>query len=677
MNFISNGIKIYNLTSVKEFPAWISKSRRLKKNEDYQKRIELIQEFEFPVSTTCLQQTPDNQYVVATGVYPPQVRIFDLHELSLHHERHITTEAIQMSIFSSDYSQMAFLRDQRYLEFHQKGGGYYTMRVPKPGRDMVYDAESCSLVICCAGPSVYRLNLNLGQYMSPLKTDLDNMTVCARNPVHGLLGFGDESGKLQFFDPRTRDSIATIDMVNVLKPTLDTPFEISALTYAEDGLTLGIGTTHGHVPIYDLRTSTPSIVKLHQNQLPIKNLKFHTSNNVTRVFSADPKVLKIWDHKESSGRVFCSIGSQENHDISSVCPLRNSGIVMMGGSQAQINAYYIPDLGPAPKWGSFIENITEELSTENSSSIYEDYKFVTRDELAKLGMTKLLGTEYLKAYMHGYWVNTELYLKMRSIAQPYNRKEHLQQKAMEIIQNDTRISVKRNLPTVNGKSVAKILGVGENGKHEDDSDNEKKLKGKKGVIIDDRFSALATNPDFEIEGKKKTYQLNNDIKTKNVAAHFEKVQGENSSEEEEQEEEYDESENDNQSENGNRKRKLDFYEIKTGHNPAIALRDQLSSTLRDSSTVPLSKRATQFDNEMKFAKVSEPTNLEFTYEPKKKKKNPAKPKVATKTPQAPKPQKVEDKEDSNRRQLFGNDIKTEQWRKSREFRVAGLKKGQR
>ena len=33
---------------------------------------------------------------------------------------------------------------------------------------------------------------------------------------------------------------------------------------------------------------------------------------------------------------------------------------------------------------------------------YDDYKFVTRDEVDKLGITGLIGTPMLRAYMHGY-----------------------------------------------------------------------------------------------------------------------------------------------------------------------------------------------------------------------------------------------------------------------------------
>jgi hypothetical protein len=46
--------------------------------------------------------------------------------------------------------------------------------------------------------------------------------------------------------------------------------------------------------------------------------------------------------------------------------------------------YFIPQLGPAPRWASFLENLTEELEEGATSSrgVYEDYKFLSRKELS-------------------------------------------------------------------------------------------------------------------------------------------------------------------------------------------------------------------------------------------------------------------------------------------------------
>lgn len=40
---------------------------------------------------------------------------------------------------------------------------------------------------------------------------------------------------------------------------------------------------------------------------------------------------------------------------------------------------------------------------------YEDYKFVSREELDSLNLTHLIGTNLLRAYMHGFFMDARLY----------------------------------------------------------------------------------------------------------------------------------------------------------------------------------------------------------------------------------------------------------------------------
>jgi len=63
--------------------------------------------------------------------------------------------------------------------------------------------------------------------------------------------------------------------------------------------------------------------------------------------------------------------------------------------------YYVPSLGPAPRWCSFLDNLTEEIESETVQNIYDDYKFITKQELQDFDLEHLVGTNLLKAYMHG------------------------------------------------------------------------------------------------------------------------------------------------------------------------------------------------------------------------------------------------------------------------------------
>ena len=59
----------------KSVPAWLSdkKKRSLKKDEAYRRRIELVQDLDFPEACQRLRATPDGQYLFATGIHPPRV----------------------------------------------------------------------------------------------------------------------------------------------------------------------------------------------------------------------------------------------------------------------------------------------------------------------------------------------------------------------------------------------------------------------------------------------------------------------------------------------------------------------------------------------------------------------------------------------------------------------------
>lgn len=46
-------------------------------------------------------------------------------------------------------------------------------------------------------------------------------------------------------------------------------------------------------------------------------------------------------------------------------------------------AYFVPSLGPAPRWCSFLESLTEELEENTNPTVYDDYRFVTRADLVR------------------------------------------------------------------------------------------------------------------------------------------------------------------------------------------------------------------------------------------------------------------------------------------------------
>jgi hypothetical protein len=83
MNRVLGVAQVYNVSSGKSLPEWLSegKKKALQKNEEYRRRIELIQDFSFPSACQRIRVTPDEQYIFTSGYHPPMVRAGRLHHL--------------------------------------------------------------------------------------------------------------------------------------------------------------------------------------------------------------------------------------------------------------------------------------------------------------------------------------------------------------------------------------------------------------------------------------------------------------------------------------------------------------------------------------------------------------------------------------------------------------------
>ncbi len=77
---------------------------------------------------------------------------------------------------------------------------------------------------------------------------------------------------------------------------------------------------------------------------------------------------------------------------------------MTANEGIQMGTYYIPQLGPAPKWASFLENITEEMEDSAVRSVYEDYKFVEKSELKTYVCRKLVTMVLISSFFLLAWV---------------------------------------------------------------------------------------------------------------------------------------------------------------------------------------------------------------------------------------------------------------------------------
>lgn len=156
-----NGVKMYSVSGQRSFPTWLTpkKLKALRKDSEYMRRIDLIQDLNFNTAATRIKSTPDGEYIIVSGTYPPQVKVYELRELSLKFERHLVAEIIEFQVLGDDYSKLAFLCADRSVCLHAKYGSHYSLRIPRMGRDIVYDRWSCDLICAASSPDLYRINL--------------------------------------------------------------------------------------------------------------------------------------------------------------------------------------------------------------------------------------------------------------------------------------------------------------------------------------------------------------------------------------------------------------------------------------------------------------------------------------------------------------------------------------
>lgn len=102
-------VKVYTVNgsaagSSSSLPDWLTRKRATKgkgkrvAREYVEGTIELIQGFEFPEASNRVKTTRDGGHVMATGTYKPQIRVWDLDQLSLKFERHSDAENVDFVV---------------------------------------------------------------------------------------------------------------------------------------------------------------------------------------------------------------------------------------------------------------------------------------------------------------------------------------------------------------------------------------------------------------------------------------------------------------------------------------------------------------------------------------------------------------------------------------------------
>ena len=343
--------KIYTVngpssTSSSTLPTWIttkprsvrpagSTHRKRVKTQREIGQLELIQDFAFPEAAIKIKSTEDGNFAIGTGTYKPMMKVWDLNDLTVKFERVTEAENVDFvvcplfrhwiqlicpQILSSDWTKTLHLQRDRSISLHTQMGLHHSVRLPTYGRSLAYHSPSAEALVGCTGPEVFRLNLEEGRYMQPIRIqtdDIEGVNVVDVNPRHGLLSFGlDGSGVVEFWDPRSKSALTKLLLPSStllpIQPVYDgngmvppeQTLSVTALSsHLTDGLSLAVGTSTGHTLLYDLRSPTPFAVKDQGYGEAIRSaewLRGAGGEDEGRVISADSKVIKVWSKKDVS-----------------------------------------------------------------------------------------------------------------------------------------------------------------------------------------------------------------------------------------------------------------------------------------------------------------------------------------------------------------------------------------
>lgn len=195
---------------------------------------------------------------------------------------------------------------------------------------------------------------------------------------------------------------------------------------------------------------------------------------------------------------------------------------------------------------------------------------------SSLNLTHLIGSDTLKPYMHGYFIDLRLYTKAKAIANPFAYSEHRDKLIRDKLakEQESRIRGAKKLSSSSSKggelggikvnkSLAKKLrqveerqqkkeaGIIDDEEEGEDEDKRRKRKRKAdkladqpNLLKDERFGAIFENPDFEIDEESREFQLLNPSTKPN------RNRGQEEDDDEDASDAYDEASESDRSDNG-------------------------------------------------------------------------------------------------------------------------------
>lgn len=164
------------------------------------------------------------------------------------------------------------------------------------------------------------------------------------------------------------------------------------------------------------------------------------------------------------------------------------------------------------------------MEEQQKNNIYEEFRFLSKEDLEKVNGGHLIGTKFVKSYMQGFVIKAKFYEKLKAEAQPFDLEEYKQKKLEEKLEKELKDKI-----YVKGTHRVKGFGIKANLNKKfvdlmknrmSKKDNTKEDKEFESFMNDDRFGALKNDKRFEVDLENEEFLLRNPSMRKGIKKGF-------------------------------------------------------------------------------------------------------------------------------------------------------------
>jgi ribosome biogenesis protein ENP2 len=353
----------------------------------------------FPVSCQRIKLSQDTQFLIASGLYYPQIHCYEIAQRSNKFKRYFSSQVLNFQILTTDFSKIVFLCADRSLSVHARNGLHFRTFIPVEGRDITYIPCYNDVIVVGSTPTMHRFNMVSGRILAPLSTKANSINSCDYSVHTGLLGCAGAGGIFECHDFRKRGCLRFIDVCSKLGIPEE---QLTTFKFFDNGMKIVIGTMSGKILIYDIRSPRRLNPGQHSHSSNIVDIIVPIQQNSTRtqIISSDSNTIKAWEIDGPSPLLTANLPKHAGA-INQLCMLPKSHTIILATESPYILSFPLKSL-----------NLAHDSDSFNQGAI--GYKqschfLINRKKIYKLGLNQYIGTRMVKSFEDSYFITKRLY----------------------------------------------------------------------------------------------------------------------------------------------------------------------------------------------------------------------------------------------------------------------------